>query len=623
MSIFARNNQRVRDFLPVTALAIAGLLLSIAVFVGLRGYYLNSDKQQFQSDATYYSGAFKSDVQQHVASLAAIQAFVSASHEVTRWEFSSFARQILPQNTGFKAVLWLPQLSDQQRKTFETNLQRDGLFGLRLRELTEQNRLVPAGVRAAYLPVAYVEPFESSGNLIGVDLSANQLYGRLMDAARETGRQVVSEPVSQALIEGAKPPILLVAFPLNRPKALGRRSTAAGPEGYVLGVLQLNGVIAESIGPRASIQARIGYGKTGDTLFSDRDGKTQTAESWFSQSEFHQKVPFTLAGKHFSLLLRSAHHGTSLARLWAPAGAALLVLALVAILFQSILVTVQRKHEVERAVFERTAELSSANLALNEEISQRRQAESELRLAKDKAEGANRAKSAFLSTMSHELRTPLNAIIGFSGLMGQPGFGLDAKTSDYVQEINRSGIRLLDLINDVLEITQMDAEGAALKDPVAVTDIVEATITRIKAQADAAGVSVKYSAGETLAVLYGDGRRLQKALFNLLSNAVKFNQKGGWVQLAVRRDLDRISIEVSDNGIGMPEGAQAMITKLFSQFDVSLARQHEGIGLGLTFVQRVANHHDAKLTISSRLGEGTTVQLLFPADRVVRALEVA
>jgi len=632
-----RNRQRLTEFLPVSALAIAGLVLSVSVFLVLRGYYLGSDRQQFQRDAAYYSGAFKSDVEQHVASLAAIHAFVSASHDVNRWEFSAFAHQILPQNSGFKAVLWLPQVGQKQRKTFETNLQRDGLYGLKLRELTEQNRLIDAGTRPAYLPVAYVEPFESSGNLIGVDLSTNEIYARLMAEARKTGKQAASQPVSQALVEGAKPPIVLVAFPLNRPplnRAEAPRGRAAGqvpaqkalegPEGYVLGILQLNGVIADAIGPRAPIQAGIGYGDpSGSAVFLDGSGKTTSLDHWFGDSEFRQKVPFAVAGKHFFLVLRSARHGTALTRFYAPAGAALLVLALAGMLAQSMIVTILRKREVEHAVIERTAELSNLNQTLREEVAQRRQAEAALRVAKDRAESANRAKSAFLSTMSHELRTPLNAIIGFSDVLVHPGHSLDAKTEDYLQEINRSGVRLLDLINDILEITQMDTEDAAPYEPVSVADVVDAALSTIQSQADLAGVSLKRADDETFGVLHGDSRRLQKALLNLLSNAVKFNEKGGWVRVAVRHDGGCLAIEVSDNGIGMPASAEALITKLFAQFDMSLARRHDGIGLGLTFVQRVAHYHDAALTISSRVGEGTVVNLRFPAHRVVRALEVA
>ena len=628
MQNFVRRNQhRLTDFLPVSALAVAGLFLSVSVFLVLRGYYLSADRQEFQRDAAYYGGAFKSDVERHVTSLAAIHAFVSASHDVNRWEFSAFAHQILPQNSGFKAVLWLPQVNQQQRKTFETNLQRDGLYGLRLRELTEQNRLVDAGARPAYIPVAYVEPFESSGNLIGVDLSTNKTYAQLMDEARRSGQQAASGPVSQSLVDGAEPPIVLVAFPLNRDslnklEAPRGRELPKGPEGYVLGILQLNGVIADAIGPRAPIQAGIGFGDPA-VLLDGQKGKTSNLDRWLGDSEFHEKVAFSVAGKHFFLALRSARHGTALTRLYAPAGAALLVLALTTLLAQSMIVTILRKREVEHAVIARTAELRTVNLTLSEEVAQRRQAEAALMIAKDKAESANRAKSAFLSTMSHELRTPLNAIIGFSSILTYPGHSLDAKTEDYVQEINRSGVRLLDLINDILEVTQMDTEDAAPDDPVAIADVIDAVLAGLQPEAARAGVSLNPVSGDTFAVLHGDSRRLQKALFNLVSNAVKFNQEGGWVQVAIERDGDGLAIEVSDNGMGMPPGAEALITRLFSQFDTSLARKHEGIGLGLTLVQRVAHYHDAALTISSRLGEGTVVRLRFPRHRLAQALEVA
>ncbi|HSS12338.1 MAG TPA: ATP-binding protein [Rhizomicrobium sp.] len=624
-SIAHRNRQRLTDFLPVSALVLAGIVLSVSVFLVLRGYYLGIDRQQFQRDADYYSAAFKSDVERHVTSLAAIHAFVSASHDVNRWEFSAFAHQILPQNSGFKAVLWLPQVGQRQRKAFETNLQRDGLYGLGLRELTSDDRLVDAGMRATYLPVAYVEPFESSGNLIGVDLSTNNVYSGLIAEARKIGRQAASGPVSQSLIDGAEPPIVLVAFPLNRPKGPVGPGSPEGPRGYVLGILQLNAVIADAMGPRAAVQAAIGYGDSAhpSVLLGGQRAQDASFEHWFGDAEFRRKVAFPLAGKQFYLLLRAPRHGTALTRLYAPAGAALLVLTLAAMLAQSMVTTILGKRQVERAVIERTAELRAVNQTLSAEVEQRRQAEAALRTAKDKAESANRAKSVFLSTMSHELRTPLNAIIGFSGMLVHQNDGLDAKTEDYLREINRSGVRLLDLINDILEITQMDTEDAAPQDRVAIADIIEAAHAVMQPQAELAGVTLKAPLGEASAVLQGDARRLQRMLINLFSNAVKFNQKGGWVQVEVRRDGDGLVVGVSDNGPGMPPGAEAQITKLFSQFDSSLARKHEGIGLGLTLVQRVAHYHDAALTISSRQNEGTTVSLRFPAHRVVLAREVA
>jgi signal transduction histidine kinase len=615
----------MREFLPVTVVVIAGLVLSVFVFTAMRGYYLGADRQLFQRDAAYYSTNFKSGVDRHVTSLAAIHAFVSASHDVNRWEFSAFAHQILPQNYGFKAVLWLPQVSRPQRKVFEANLQRDGLYGLHLRELTPAGQLVDAGVRPTYLPVAYVEPFESSGNLIGVDLSNNKTYAQLIAEARKAGRQVASPPVAQALVGGARPPVVLVVFPLNRPKVPRGRGSPEGPEGYVLGILQLNGVIEDTIGSHAPIQAGIGYGDPANPAIfpSGQAEKTTSLDRWFGDAEFHQKVAFSVAGKPFYLVLRSARQGNALMRFYVPAGGALLLLALAAILAQSMVTTILRKREVEHAVVERTAELRALNDTLSREVERKRQAEAALRDAKNKAESANRAKSAFLSMMSHELRTPLNAIIGFSGLLTHEENTLDAKTQDYLQEINRSGVRLLELINDILEITQMDTENAASDDLVPLADTIDTAIARIQPQADQAGVSLERSVGDSLPLLRGDVKRLQKALFNLLSNAVKFNQAGGRAQISAYGDQGRLVIKVSDTGGGMPPGAETLVTNLFSQFDMSLARKHEGVGLGLTYVHRVAHYHDAALGISSKQGEGTTVTLTFPAHRVARALEVA
>jgi len=613
------------DFLPVSAMALAGLIVSLFVFLVLRGYYLSADRQQFQRDAAYYSGNFKSDVERHVASLAAIHAFVSASHNVNRWEFSAFAHQILPRNSGFKAVLWLPQVGAAQRKAFEAGLQRDGLYGLHLRELKPSGELVDAGTRPVYLPVAYVEPFEGSGNLLGVDLSNSSIYAQLIRQARATGRQAASPPLNQALVEGARAPIVLVAFPLNRPKTVRGAGLPGGPEGYVLGILQLEGVIDDAIGSRAPLQAAIGYGKPGaPSIFLDsQPGKTVTLAQWLGDSEFHQTTAFTVAGQPFSLVLRSAQRGSPLTRFYVPAGAALLTLALVAMLAQSMITTVLRKRQVERAVIERTAELSAVNAVLREEVSQRRQAEAALRIAKEKAEMANRAKSAFLATMSHELRTPLNAIIGFSSMLAHRGDAFETRAQDYLQEINRSGVRLLDLINDILDITQMDTEAAGTGDTVEPIDVIDNAIAKVQPLADLAGVSLKRVVDKGLPLLEGDTRRLQKALFHLLANAVKFNHRGGWAQIAAGRDGDCLAITVSDNGAGMAPGTEALIADLFTQFDGSLARRHEGAGLGLTFVRRVAHLHDAVLNISSKPGEGTEISLVFPAARVSRAVEAA
>jgi signal transduction histidine kinase len=614
----------VADFLPIIAAVSAGLALSILVFLVVRGYYAGADRQLFQRNATYYGTTFKSNVERHVTSLAAIHAFVSASHDVNRWEFSAFAHQILPQNSGFKAVLWLPQIAQEERKAFESRLQNDGLYGLRLRELVQSGQLVDAESRPTYLPVAYVEPFEGNGGLIGVDLSNNDIYSPLFRAARQTGEAVVSAPLPHVLVEGAKEPVVLVVFPLSRHGGPGGRGSPGAPEGYALGVLELDRVIEDSIGSHAPVQGAIAYGpKNAPAVFlTGQHEKTTDLNSWIGDSPFHQVVPFSVAGRHFLLVLRSVAHDDILTRVYAPTGAALLVIALTALLAQSMASTTLRKRTVERAVIERTAELRDLNRILNVEIEQRRHAEAALRVAKNKAEAANHAKSAFLSTMSHELRTPLNAIIGFSSILADTQTA-DERTRDYSREINGSGTKLLDLINDILEITQMDTQNNDTRDLIFVPDITDAAIAKMQSLADKAGISLQSSVPNDLPPLRGDSKRVQKALVNLLSNAIKFTEYGGWARVTAHADASGLILEVRDNGVGMPPNAERKVIGLFSQFDSSLSRGHEGVGLGLTFVQRVADCHGAALEMSSNLGDGTLVRLCFPPDRIVKAAEVA
>jgi signal transduction histidine kinase len=435
------------------------------------------------------------------------------------------------------------------------------------------------------------------------------------------GRDTVLEKAARQRIDAQKPAGL----------KSGTQSAGAPPdlEGYALGVLQLTKVMEGIVGAHAPVDAAIatGSGASLNVYPAGAPGEpaapVMALTRWFGDSEFHQIRPFAVAGTPFYLAIRSNGTGSVLTRLYVPAGASLLVLALAALLAQTMLSITMRKRQVERAVIARTAELSKTNRALAAEIEQRRDAEGALRIAKDKAEAANRAKSAFLSTMSHELRTPLNAVIGFSGmLIDQPDASRE-RTQDYLSEINSSGARLLDLINDILEITQMDTETRKTDELVYLPDIAEAVIAKMRPQAAMTGVSLHNAVADNVPMLRGDSRRLQKALANLVSNAVKFTPKGGEAILSAVLGPDGLAIEVRDNGMGMLPGEAAKVIDLFSQGDNTLSRRHDGVGLGLTFVRRVADQHDARLQISSVPGQGTVIRMILPAARIVPAREVA
>ncbi len=604
-----------REFAAPIAVAAVGLVLAIAAFVSLRGYYATMERQQFRRNASSLAITFKDDVARHVTSLAAIRAFVTASR-VTRWEFSTYAHQILPLNAGLRAVLWVAKVGRTERAAYEAGLQQDGLYGLRIRDLTEKGDIVEAAERSSYAPISYVEPFDGNLNLVGLDVSRIPRYGELFGAASQSGRVVASAPLAQTLVTGPREPAVLLAFPLSANSGVGL--------GYALGVLQFSSIIAQANGPSdTGIEAALAYqaGKGAPTIWS-RDG-LQSAPHWFGNAKFQQLVPFAIGGRHFLLALRSAGHADPVTSLYIPAGAALLIIALTGLLAQNMSATLFRKWGVERAVVARTAELSAANNRLTAEIEQRRVIEGALRTARDRAESANRAKSAFMAVMSHELRTPLNAIIGFSSILTGVE-GSFPRQGEYAGEILSNGHRLLDLINDILDLTQMEAgEQAAERDLIYLSDCVPALIAKAAPAAHAAGVTLKAVIPDDLPALYGDSKRITKAIGHLIANAVKFTPVGGAAVVQARVADAALMIEVMDTGVGISPEARQRIFDSFAQSETQLGRRYEGVGLGLTYVAKVAALHDAALDIISEAGRGTCVRLAFKFAQIERVLEVA
>jgi signal transduction histidine kinase len=239
--------------------------------------------------------------------------------------------------------------------------------------------------------------------------------------------------------------------------------------------------------------------------------------------------------------------------------------------------------------------------------------------AKESAETASRAKSEFLANMSHELRTPLNAIIGFSELIrDQPFGGISANYVDYAADINAAGHHLLDMINDVLDLSKIEAGRYVLADEtVELATVVRSCIGMVKLRAQEGGVRIDNTVGGTCFALRGDRRALKQVVLNLLSNAVKFTPTGGVVSLSVEHATDGIALVVSDTGIGIGRDALQSLCQPFQQADTSISRKFGGSGLGLAISRKLLALHDAKLTIESALGQGTTIRANFPRVRVV------
>ena len=257
------------------------------------------------------------------------------------------------------------------------------------------------------------------------------------------------------------------------------------------------------------------------------------------------------------------------------------------------------------------------------DITARKAAEENTRQAMEEAKLANRAKSEFIATMSHELRTPLTAIIGFSEALMKKIFGPvgNTKNLEYIEDINASGHHLLGLINDILDVSKIEAGKVELNeeefDP---AEVIQSCLGMVRGQARSQGIALVAELPDRLLPLYADQRILKQILLNLLSNAVKFTPEGGKITVkAWSQPGSGHVLQVIDTGIGVALNDIPKILKPFIQIENALSRKHQGTGLGLPLCKSLIELHGGYLDFQSELGVGSTVTIRFPKERVVSA----
>jgi len=265
-------------------------------------------------------------------------------------------------------------------------------------------------------------------------------------------------------------------------------------------------------------------------------------------------------------------------------------------------------------------------IGTTQDVTEINAARAELMESKLKAESANQAKSRFVASMSHELRTPLNAIIGFSELLQSDDAPLsDERRKEYARDIHSSGKHLLSVINDILDISRIEAGKVSLdEEETSISDLIDSTYRMVRPRAEETGVTVVSNVDPAVTTVLADRRLLLQTLLNLASNAVKFTERGGRVDVIGQPGRDGgVDVVVRDTGIGMSADDIARVGEPFLQVDGRLSRKFEGTGLGLVIAKRLIEMHGGTLTIESVLGAGTTMTISLPAARSASAARKA
>ena len=600
-----------------------GLTLFSTLSVGVMEREAHTER--FRAEGTRLAMALQNHIDMAERDLEILQRMFFKV-ELSAEDFRAVSSPMLERSPWQQDFAYLPHVSADQRHAFE---QRNG--NLTLREVTPRDTVVAAAARPDYFPVLWTDPEAGHDALVGIDHLADPQRGPAIEKARATGRPAASVPLFSVAKSASTDLVEVLYAPVYG--TAGNERTPAQVRGMVAATMDI-GQLLRAAAAQMDIHGH-------HLLLYDPDAPTAHGLEWpvdgelvvRDQAEREQVLPQLNAGVHHEVALRIADRGWVLLMqpAWAqfapaPGWSQLAVLGS-GLIFTALLTAfmgARRRHDLlvmnqqqalESQVAARTAELARSNESLRAEVAERERAEGELREARHRAEQANRAKSMFLANMSHEIRTPLNAVLGFTQiLLGDRA--LPRAAHERLQVILSAGNRLLNLINDVLDLAKIESGKLNLVGQTfdlhrELVDIGHLFAGRVSArglqwQLDLSGLPDP-------ALVHGDRTKIGQVLINLLGNALKFTETGS-IRLQAWRDADAIWMEVEDTGPGMQSAELARLFEPFAQGEAG--RLKGGTGLGLSLSREIAHAMGGDLALTSSPGAGTRARVMLPLPPV-------
>ncbi len=627
--------------------AILALLAGIVISALLAWAVLEWERREFRAAVAQIGAdrieALRGQIIRSMEVLNSIEALFNEQGDVSRQEFRAFVSGSLARQPEVQGLAWDPRVPASERAQWEARAHAEGFGHFRFIEEGGDGAFVPAGERAEYFPVYYMESLARNEPALGFDVASEPRRRAALERARDEGAPIATAPIRLAQ-ESGRQRGFLVFLPVYRGKPASIEARREDLLGFAVAAFRVGDLVSASLRAAGDkgISTSISDAASGEEIYRDDVGRPDGMTGWARD--------VSIAGRSWRVVFTPTMAFGGLRffwQSWATLGAGLMISGLLAAYLwsdgrrvsaiearvreatrelsaeiaeriQAEEALVAARDSLELRVRERTSDLEKSNEALRTEVVTRKKAEAQ-------AGAANAAKSDFLARMSHEIRTPLNAIMGYSEIL-QRKEAITPFYRDALQTIANSSSHLLHLINEILDLSKIDAGrmevAAAGFDLVAiVNDLVG--LFQPPCEEKRLGLRIEGIGARRSIPVVGDEGMLRQVLINLLANAVRFTDRGCVTLRVSDGGADAWRFEVEDTGIGVPDEIRERIFDPFQQGPVT-GRQG-GTGLGLTIASRQVELMGGRLELVSTSAAGSlfAFTLALPADESARPLHSA